>query len=236
MYYKTGKNVVLAIPDLHCPFEHKDSLSFLKAVQDKYKPNKIICLGDEIDAYALSTFEHGPDTYSAGHELEKAIKHLLPFYKQFPKVSVCTSNHTNRIVKRAFKAGLPAKFLKEFADILDAPKDWVWLDRWIVDDVVYEHGEGYSGAAAVKLIAKDNMKSTVFGHVHSYAGVQYISNPYEQFFGMNCGCLVDNDAYAFAYSKNMKSKPALGCGIIDRGIPYFIPMIEDRSKRWIGRL
>ncbi len=236
MRFKQGKQTVLAIPDLHCPFEHKDSLEFLKAVHAKFKCTTVINLGDEIDGYALSTYEHGPDTYSAGHELDEAIKHLQPFYKAFPNVAVCTSNHTNRIVKKAFKAGIPAKFLKTFAEILDAPPGWQWGDRFIVDDVIYEHGEGYSGAAAVKLIAKDNMKSTVFGHVHSYGGIQYISNPYEMFFGMNCGCLVDGEAYAFAYSKLMKSKPTLGCGVIDRGIPFFIPLVEDRHNRWVGKL
>lgn len=236
MIFKTGKNVVLAIPDLHCPFEHPDSLAFLQAVQIKYKPTKVVCLGDEIDAYALSTFEHGPDTYSPGHELERAIKHLLPFYEAFPVVYVCTSNHTNRIVKKAFKAGLPEKFLRSFAEILDAPKGWIWADKWIWDDIVYEHGEGYSGAIAHRLIAKDNMKSTVIGHIHAHAGVQYVSNPHEQFFGLNCGCLINDATYAFAYSKNMKNKPVLGCGIIDRGVPYFIPMVENKYKRWTGKL
>lgn len=236
MLFKTGRQVVLAIPDLHAPFEHRDSLAFLKAVEKKFNVDRIVCLGDEIDAYALSTYEHGPDTFSAGHELDAAVKRLQPFYEAFPVVAVCTSNHTNRIVKKAFKAGLPAKFLRSFAEILDAPKGWIWQDKWIFDNIVYEHGEGYSGAAAVKLIVKDNMKSTVFGHVHSHGGVTYVSNPYEQFFGMNCGCLVDVDAYAFAYAKNMKNKPVLGCGVIDKGVPHFIPMIENRSNRWNGRI
>lgn len=236
MKFKTGKKVVLAIPDLHCPFEHKDALEFLKAVQSRFKVDTIVNLGDEIDAYALSTYEHGPDTFSAGHELNAAIRHLQPFYKQFPETSVCTSNHTNRIVKRAFRAGIPAKFLKSFSTILDAPPGWIWQDRWAIDGVIYEHGEGYSGSNAVKLIVKDNMKSTVFGHVHSFGGIQYVSNPYEMFFGMNCGCLVDTEAYAFEYSKQTKNKPTLGCGVIDRGIPFFIPLVEDRHKRWIGKL
>jgi hypothetical protein len=236
MLFKTGRQTILAIPDLHCPFEHRDALAFLKAVEAKYEPDKIVCLGDEVDSYALSTYEHGPDTYSAGHELDRATEHLKPFYKAFPVVSVCTSNHTNRIVKKAFRAGLPAKFLKSFADILNAPSGWIWKDRWIYDNIVYEHGEGYSGAAAARLITKDNMKSTVFGHIHAYAGVQYLSNPYEQFFGMNCGCLVDEESYAFQYAKLMKNKPILGCGIVMNGVPYFIPMICNTNNRWIGRV
>ncbi len=236
MLFKTGRQTVLAIPDLHAPFEHRDALAFLKAVETKYKPDKIVCLGDELDAYALSEYEHGPDTFSAGHELERAIEHLQPFYLHFPQTLVCTSNHTNRIIKKAFRAGLPAKFLKSFREILDAPKGWEWADRFILDNVIYEHGEGYSGAAAARLIAKDNMKSTVFGHVHAYAGIVYVTNPYEQFFGMNCGCLVDDDAYAFHYGKLMKNKPILGCGVIEKGVPHFIPMVLNTHKRWIGRI
>src|SRR5271166_3873903 len=100
--------VVLAIPDLHYPAAHPDALEFLKAVKIKFKPDAIICLGDEIDAQNLSEWPSDPDQPSAGDELRLAVEALKPLYKLFPKVSVCTSNHTARIFRKASKQGLPS--------------------------------------------------------------------------------------------------------------------------------
>jgi hypothetical protein len=230
------KKIVLAIPDLHCPFEHKDSLAFLKAVKNMYKPTDIVCLGDEIDAHALGDYDHDPDGMSAGQELEKAIESLQPFYKLFPNVKVCTSNHTSRPYRQAFKHGIPRAFLRDYAEFLLAPKGWSWADSWEVDGVVYEHGEGFSGAAAAIKSAQQNMQSTVIGHIHAFAGIQFSANSKHLIFGFNAGCLIDRHAYAFAYGKKIKSKPILGCGIISDGVPTFIPMLLNGKSRWVGTI
>jgi len=230
------KQVVLAIPDLHCPFEHKDSLRFLKAVKDKFKPTAVVCLGDEIDAHALGDYDHDPDGMAAGQELDVAIQHLQPFYKLFPKTLVCTSNHTARPYRQAFKHGIPRAFLRDYAEFLKAPKGWKWADSWDVDGVVYEHGEGFSGQSAAIKSAQGNMQSTVIGHIHAFAGIQFSANSKHLIFGFNAGCLIDRHAYAFAYGKKIKSKPILGCGIITSGVPTFIPMLLNSKGSWTGSL
>jgi len=234
--FKIGKSNVLSIPDTHSPFMHRDAISFLQEVHREKKTNVVVHQGDEIDACAISDYVHDPDGMSPGDELEAAIKQLKSFYKAFPYVKVCTSNHTTRPLKRAFKSGLPSKFMRDIKEVLEAPKGWEWQDRWIIDDVVYEHGESFGGSQAHTLHAKANMKSTVIGHIHAHAGIQYISIPHEQFFAMNSGCLIDESAYAFAYAKHMKNKPVLGCGVVLKGVPQFIPMITDKYNRWVGKL
>lgn len=228
--------VVLAIPDYHAPFEHKDAVSFLKAVKNKFRPDEVICLGDEVDSCALSNFDTDPDGLSAGMELIKAVDHLRPIYKLFPKVKVCTSNHTSRPYRRAFSAGIPKIFLKEYAEFLNAPRGWKWADEWEIDGVIYEHGEGFSGAQAAIKAAQGNMQATVIGHIHAFAGIQYSANSKHLIYGFNAGCLIDRHAYAFAYGKKIKSKPILGCGIIINGIPTFVPMVINSRGRWIGKL
>jgi hypothetical protein len=228
-------SIVLAIPDLHCPFEHKDSLAFLKAVKTKFKPDSIVCLGDEADMHALSNHDHDSDGLSAGDELQVAIEHLQPFYKLFPNVMVCTSNHTARPYRRAFKFGIPKAFMRSYSEFLKAPKGWKWSDSWEVDNVIYEHGECFTGASAAIKSAQGNMQSTVIGHIHAFAGIQFNANSKHLIFGFNAGCLIDRHAYAFEYGKKLKSKPILGCGIITNGIPIFIPMSLSKSGRWTGK-
>lgn len=230
-----GSKTVLAISDLHYPFAHPDHLAFLTWIKKKYKPDEVVCLGDEADMHALSDYDHDPDGFSAGKELEAAIKDLKKLYALFPNAKVCTSNHTARPFRRAEKFGIPKAFLKSYKEFLQAPKGWQWADSWEVDGVIYEHGEGLSGVNAALKAAQGNSQSTVIGHVHSFAGIQYNANPRHLFFGMNAGCLIDKDTYAFAYGKKMKTKPIIGTGLVVKGIPVFVPMLLNSKGRWIGK-
>lgn len=231
---KPKESVVLAIPDMHHPFCHPDALAFLIHIRDRFRPTTVVCLGDEIDAHALSRYMPDPDGMSPGKELEAAIEGLIPFYREFPNVLVCESNHTVRPWKKAFDIGLPAAFLPSFSKLLNAPDGWVWKNRHTVDGVVYIHGDaGKSGAYAHQNYVKAFKKSVVIGHIHGHAGVQYDGS----LFGMNTGCLIDADAYAFKYAKNMPTGVNLGCGLIVNGeVAYFLPMRTDENGMWIGRL
>lgn len=227
---------VLVIPDMHAPFMHPDTAGFLAAIKARFQPDKVICLGDETDQHVLSQHEPDPSGYSAGHEHLKALDALQPIYELFPVVSVCTSNHGERLFKRAYRAGIPKAFVKDYAEFMNCPPGWNWQHKFEVDGVVYEHGEGVSGQLGAMKRAMSNLKSTVIGHLHADAGVLFFSNGERTIFAMNAGCLIDAPSYAFAYGKNSARKPMIGCGIVDRGVPAFIPMELNRDRRWTGRV
>ncbi len=46
---------ILVISDMHHPYAHKDTHRFLKALQKKYRFTDVVCIGDEIDAHALTS-------------------------------------------------------------------------------------------------------------------------------------------------------------------------------------
>lgn len=229
-------NVVLVIPDLHIPFHHKDALAFLAAVKKSYKPTEVVNLGDLEDWHGINMHDHDPDGMSPGHELIALRDKVKPLFKLFPKMKICTSNHGSLPFRRAFKFGLPSELIKSYTDILQAPKGWQWNDYWEIDGVIYEHGDPFSGQNGALKCAEQNMQSTVIGHIHSFAGIQYSANSKHLIFGFNAGCLIDHEAYAFSYAKKIKRKPILGCGIIKNGIPTFIPMMLNSKGRWIGKL
>ncbi len=231
-------SIVLAIPDIHFGQDshHPDVFDFLKAVKKRYKPNEVVCLGDEIEAASLGDWDKDPDGMSPGSELEEAVSKLKKLYLIFPKVKVCTSNHTSRIYRRSFKSGIPKRLIKSYHEILEAPKTWQWKDSWEVDGVIYEHGEGFSGPQGALKAATANMQSTVIGHLHSYAGIQYYANHKYLIYGFNVGCLINKSSAVFNYAKNVKSKPIIGCGIIINGLPLFVPMMLNKNHRWIKTL
>lgn len=230
------KETILALPDLQAPFHHPDTLPFLRAVKKKYKPTQVVNIGDEIDMHALSDYPSDPDGLGAGDELEEALKFMRKLYKLFPEVKVCTSNHTSRPFRRAFKSGLPKAFIRDYREFLDAPSTWSWADSWEIEDIIFEHGEAYSGQQAAIKHALANLKSTVIGHHHSQFSITYVQTPSKQIFGVSTGCLIDDDAYCFAYNKKQKSRPILGCVIIKEGVPMLIPMKVNKKNKWTGKL
>jgi hypothetical protein len=227
---------VLVISDTQFPFHHPDYLPFLKAVARKYKTDSTVHVGDEIDFHAMSDWDHDPDGMSPGDEARAAIKEMHRLYKAFPKVKACISNHTDRPWRKARKDGTPSMFIKGIKEALEAPKGWNWADYWVIDGIRYEHGEGKSGQLGAYKAAIENGQSTVIGHIHSHAGIQYSANPQMLFFGMNVGSLIDNDAYAFRYNKKFKYKPIISCGVVLEGVPSVIPMFLDRRGRWTGKV
>jgi hypothetical protein len=230
------KTTILALPDIHFPAHHPDLFRFLTAVKKKFKPTEVVCLGDEIDAAGLGDWDKDPDGASAGDELAKSIELLKVLYEIFPIVKVCVSNHTDRIYRKPFKAGIPKSLIKSYAEILQAPVGWRWADSWEIDGVIYEHGEGFSGKDGALKAAQANMQSTVIGHLHAYAGVQYYANSKHLIWGFNAGCLIDRHNPAFNYGKHIKAKPILGVGLIESGVPRFIPLTLNSNGRWNGKL
>ena len=219
------KRNVLVISDLQAPFHHKGSLDFLSDQQRRWKANKIVCIGDEVDFHAISLHEKEAEANGPAQELKHAKLLLKQLYRLFPQVDVCLSNHTDRPYRVAGKYGIPREFLKDYKNLLHAPKGWNWFNRVYVDGVVYQHGEGYSGKNGAIQAAMINRQSTVIGHLHSHGGVLWHANDNDLIFGMNVGCLIDVDAYAFRYGRTFKDKPTLGCGVVIEGQQaYFIPM------------
>jgi len=238
MKLKIGKYNVLVVSDLQEPFGHKDALDFVIAVSEKYDTNETVVIGDEADLHAFSgKFPHDPDGFSPGEELEAARKGLKPWYEVFPEAKVCTSNHVERYYKKAYNAGFPRAALVSERELLAAPKGWEWRKTWHIDGVKYEHGDNQGGMDAARQLAISNRQSTVIGHHHAHGGVRYIANDSEVIFGLNSGCLIDRHAYAFKYGEANKFKPTLGCAVVLRGVPYFVPMIvSGKYERWIGEV
>lgn len=235
---RTGANGerVLAIPDIHAPFHHPDTLHFLRAARDQFQPGRILCLGDETDQHALSQYEADPNGKSPTDEHALAKEFLAEFAKLFPVMDIMDSNHMVRYLKKAFRAGIPSVYMKSYKDAYETPPGWFWHDSLTIDGVMYFHGEGFSGKDGAYKAAVQFRKPVVIGHLHSFAGVQYNNNGDTQIWGMNCGCLIDAAQYAFKYAKHNPHKPCIGIGLVDAGVPHWFPMRMDKHARWTGKI
>ena len=113
---------ILVISDLHIPYHHKDSFTFLKEIKKEFKPDFILNIGDLLDFHAINMHTHDPDLYSAGHELSESIKHIRELESIFPKMVEVESNHSSLVYRRALKYGMSRSFLKDYGEFLGTKK------------------------------------------------------------------------------------------------------------------
>ncbi len=115
---------ILVISDTHCPYHHPDLLPFLSSIRRKYKPDRVVHIGDECDKHGLNFHGQDSDLPSAGDELEQARRTIHEIEKLWPEVDLLHSNHGSLAYRRAFKAGLPRAYMRGYNEVLEVGPGW----------------------------------------------------------------------------------------------------------------
>lgn len=225
------------ISDMHAPYHHPDTLAFLKAIKKKYKPDRWVCLGDELDYHAISFHDADPSLLSAKDELDAAKDFIQDLYKLIPKMDIIESNHGSLVFRKQMAAGLPFEVFKTYNEILEVGKGWKWhfdltLKLSNGQHVYFHHGKN----ASVTKLSQSMGMSAVQGHYHEKFTVDFWGNPLGLWWGLQCGCLIDFKSLAFAYNKNNLKRPVIGTGLIVNDLPMLIPMVLNKKGRWNGKL
>ena len=230
---------VLVIGDTHFPYAHPDAVSWLIALNRKYRFDLVLHSGDELDYHAMSFHDSDADALSAGHELEAAIRMMEPLYKEFPNMILAESNHGSLVHRKARHHGFPRRVIKSYRETIDAPAGWEWRDfiRWqspIGQSNLLVHSLG----ANVLGVAKFKGLNVIQGHHHSAHSIQYWHNDEKNtaLFAAQTGCLIDDTSYAMAYNKLTKERPIIGSLAVIDGTPLLLSMFLDRHGRWNGRI
>lgn len=226
-------DMILVISDLHLPYQHKDTIRYLKAIKDKYSPTRIILTGDEIDHHAMSFHDSDPDLFSPGHELEKAIEYLEELYDIFPTATIMDSNHGSMLYRRGKCHGIPRNMLRSYNEVLSAPLTWKWVESLTLKlpggrQCYFSHG--MSGSAYK--VAQAMGCSAVQGHRHSEFFIKWFRTAKGANFAMSVGAMLDANSLAAAYGRYNLKKTIYGHGIIIKGSPKLLPMHLTASGRW----
>lgn len=232
-----GYRSILVISDQHFPYQHPDTVDFLKALAKEYCPQVVVNLGDEIDGHSLSFHEKAPELMGVSDELQTAINRMQPMYQFFPKMELLESNHGSLVYRRGKFAGLPRHVFKSYREVLEAPKGWTWHKELILkmsdgNQVYFCHGK----SADVLRHSQSIGMSVVTGHFHEKFEVRYWANANGLFWGCIAGCLIDDDSLAYSYNKLNLKRPMIGTVVIIDGHPKLCPMIMNKQGRWIGKI
>lgn len=223
--HKPSRRPIGVFSDTHIPFDHPNYLQFLIDTFKQYNVGQVVCCGDIVDHHALSRFQTETCAKGSYDELDMAIDRLKAYTNAFPKCRVALGNHDLIPERQAATLGIGKRYLKSLPELLELPKTWHIEEEFIIDGVLYKHGINCLGKDGAINTAIQERMSTVIGHSHAFAGCKYSANKRDIIFGLNVGCGIDIDAYAFAYGKYDKNRPILGCGIVfGSGNAVFVPM------------
>ena len=206
-YFTKKERRILVIGDIHAPFVLDGYLDFCQETYAKHNCNQVIFIGDILDNHYSSFHQTDPNGLGGGQELEYAIEKVQEWYKAFPVADVLIGNHDRIIMRKAIDSDVPQQWIKSYNEVLGTT--WNWIERIVYDGVQYVHGEG--GTARTK--AKNDMMSTVQGHIHTQCYTEWLVGRNFRVFGMQVGCGIDGGSYAAAYAKHFK-KQAVGCGVV----------------------
>ena len=216
------------IGDLHIPFSKKGYLQFCYDTFKKWDVDTIVMIGDLVDNHAISRFNTEVDAEGGWSEYSEALYEIEKMKIMFPELYLTIGNHDRIPQRQAATLGLHDGFIKSFEEAWKLPEEWKVDTSFVIDDVLYTHGLGSGGINGTLNTAINRQMSLVVGHKHSCSGVRYSASIHNLIFGMDVGCGIDVDRYAFRYGRDMVRKPVLSCGIIIGGRDAFVVAMGEK--------
>lgn len=227
-----SQSTYLCLSDLQLPWENEKALAFCLYLKNHFKIPKenIYCVGDEVDGLHGSAYPKDPDaTHTPNQELKEAREKIQEWAAVFPQMKIAISNHGLRWMKKASGAEIPSQLMRSYKEIIGAPDGWQWKYSWTENckhPFLVKHGLDLSGKTPYRKSAELSPISTIFGHLHSSAGIAYVKTNEKNIWSMNVGCLIDPESFAFKYERDHTFKPCLGAGVVFDGgrIPMWYPL------------
>ena len=213
---------ILFLPDLHLPACNWDAIEWAASVRDQFSIDRVIQLGDMWDQRIWSRFPNDPDFDNPDYEWDCIVEDTERLWNIFPKMNIIFGNHDGRIAKRAADAGLPYALVPKMYEIFNY-EGWdfhVDASPLIIDGTIFIHGDEMSGGVGLRA-AKLGL-NLVQGHTHQ-GRLEHVVNFHKAVWGMECGCLVDNDSSNFRYAVKSPRKVWLGVGMVINGVPILLP-------------
>ena len=164
---------IVVISDLQVPFHDEKAVKNVAAFIRKWRPDNVLCVGDEIDFQTISRWSSGRDEWSGtiGRDRDTAQRVLY----QLEVDHIVRSNHTDRLYKSLATRlpgliGLPELEYENFMGFkqleiafhrkpYEISKDWIMVHG---DEQSINQNAGLTALGA----ARRHGKSVVCGHTH----------------------------------------------------------------------
>ena len=229
---------IFVTSDMHFPYEHPDTLEFLRDVCElhDWDFDLHLELGDIIDSHAFSNWDKRPDLHGASREMSEARDKIQALVEllDFPHLGVI-GNHCDRIRRKSLANGIPEEVLRPLEEIYGLP--------WKLEEsltIQLDVGEAkprelyviHNGGSDLRKEVVRNNTNMVAGHYHYTSWIDYQVTGNDLVWGLQMPCLIDRFSPAFAYARRQIKKPIIGCAIIEWGVPKLVMMPLDKNGRY----
>ncbi|MNT09514.1 hypothetical protein D3C72_1443010 [compost metagenome] len=161
---------------------------------------------------------------------------IAQLYQMFPKMDIIESNHGSLVWRKAKSNGIPKHYIKSYNEVLGVGPNWKWSFELTIKlpngQLCYFH---HGKTSDVTQLSQQMGMNAVQGHYHETFKVNYWGNPTGLYWGLQCGCLINDEALAFNYNNVNIKRPIIGTALIIDSMPVLEPLVMDSEGRWIGR-
>jgi len=226
----------LIISDCHAPYNHRDTLAFIRAAKEELGLEKAKSVGDIVDNHSSSFHDLEYGTLSAREEYLAAKDFCQELSEIYPEMTISIGNHCKMTERKANKAMIPLDHIKSYNDIYGV--NWKWVDHdWFKVDRYNWCMMTHAMSVNTLTNAKTHSHHSIQGHHHGTFGIQYFADKSVLRWSLTAGCLINPDSPAFNYSKgNTNNRPIVGMAAIIADTPILIPMKLTKSGRWDKRI
>ncbi len=240
MRKKTIKRIVV-ISDLQVPFHDVKATRNLAKFIQKYKPDDVLCVGDELDFQTISRWSSGRDEWSGTIGRDRSTAQQVLW--ELRVTHIVRSNHTDRLFKSLATRlpgliGLPELEYPTFMNFEELGIEFHKKPYQINKDWIMVHGDEQStkphGGLTALEAAKRHGKSVVCGHTHRQ-GISSFTTASGGFLtgiltGFEVGHLMD-ETKAYYTKGTMNWQKGFGILYVDRKsvTPVTIPIDKQGS-------
>ncbi len=220
----------VVIGDTHFPFVDQRVLDSIYEFIGKYKPGRVIQIGDLFDMYAHSKFPKSMNIYTPNQEEDLGVAGAKTMWQTIrslvPKADCVQlkGNHDVRPVKRTLETNPASERATEFYlnhimsfegvnTIQDSRQEY------IVEGIMFHHG--YKSKLGDHM--GHNLMNFACGHSHK-GGVIYRRIRGQTIWELNAGLCGDPESKVQSYTAQKNHDCTVGFGFIDEYGPRFIPL------------
>jgi predicted phosphodiesterase len=221
---------ILVIPDTHFPFTDLKALKEIIKFSKKFKPDAIVQLGDLYDNYCFSKFRRSLDLVNPEEEVRAARNTAELMWKSLQETSKkaecyqLLGNHCERLMKKILERcpefeSIVEESIANLYTFKGVKTNYDARDYIELEGILFLHG---FMCGVGKHLHQFN-QSVVVGHSHQ--GYTFFEKHKDKIlFELNAGHVGDIKSRPFAYMPTKISKSTKGFGIIEEGVPSFIPL------------
>lgn len=167
---------IITLGDVHLPFHDADAINLALAVIDRVQPDEVVQVGDMLDCYQLSRFDHDPALkhVTLNEEARYGRAFIRAVKARTDKTKWLGGNHEYRLHKALTRAPELYSTHPSIRELLQlTPEEYVPYEKhYVVGKMRFVHDLGPSGVNAIRQTLEAAGHNITFGHTHQL-GVLY---------------------------------------------------------------